>query len=209
MKKCKQREVKLIKWVVYAKCTCCWQRKQLNEENFYKNWWIKTFGFLPNCITCFKKIQNQRNQEKREQFKAEKEITKVRDWKLANQKLWYELKQANQRIDQDYEKKYWKITKRLNKWIRNENFWRCWNARLWDDWTRFTKYDLINKRFVTFLVINNVLDYKNADFVRWYVNFIDCDFETYSLEHSKENIVLMIIATQDDPLWMLNNMIKD
>ena len=205
MRNCKQREVKLIKWVVYAKCTCCWQRKQLNEENFYKNGWIKTFGFLPNCITCFKKIQNQRNQEKREQFKAEKEITKVRDWKLVNQEFEDTLKQANQ----DCERKYWKITKRLNKWIQNEDFSRCWAGRRWDKWTVFTRNDLINKKFITFLVNNNVLDYKNADFVRWYENFIDYDFETYSLEHSKTNIVLMIIATQDDPIWMLNNMIKD
>ena len=64
MKKCKERKIKLIKWVVYAKCTCCWQRKQLNEENFYKNCWNKTYWFLPNCISCFKKKQEQIKKQK-------------------------------------------------------------------------------------------------------------------------------------------------
>jgi hypothetical protein len=67
---------------------------------------------------------------------------------------------------------------------------------------------LINKNFVGFLVNNGALDYKNQDFLRRYDHFIDYDFEDYIQDHARVNIVLMIIITQEDPLLMLNNMIK-
>lgn len=125
-----------------------------------------------------------------------------------NQEQINNFEKCLQEANQEIEKKYWKITNRLNRWLPTERFKRYWLSRCWNKWTTFSKNDLINKNFVGFLVDNGVLDYKNQDFLRRYDHFIDYDFEDYMQDHARVNIVLMIIITQEDPLLMLNNMIK-
>lgn len=125
-----------------------------------------------------------------------------------NQEQKNNFEKCLQEANQEIEKKYWKITNRLNRWLPTERFKRYWLSRCWSKWTTFSKNDLINKNFVGFLVNNGALDYKNQDFLRRYDHFIDYDFEDYIQDHARVNIVLMIIITQEDPLLMLNNMIK-